>query len=63
MRETQQSTKVERHIDHLQELHDSLDISIQKYYDEYGDDINLTKLKKKKLKLKEEIEKYKKELL
>jgi len=62
MRETQQSTKVERHLDHLQELHHDLDVAIQKYYDEYGDDLNLTKLKKKKLKLKEEIEKHKKEL-
>jgi hypothetical protein len=62
MRETQQSTKVDRHIQHLQEMHDELDIAIRKYYDEYGDDISVTRMKKKKLKLKEEIEKYKNKL-
>lgn len=59
MQEIQQSTKVERHIKHLQEQHDELDRKIQNYYDEYGDDATLNTMKKKKLKLKDEIENFK----
>lgn len=59
MQETQQSTKVERHIKHLQEQHDELDRKIRDYYDEYGDDATLNTMKKKKLKLKDEIENFK----
>jgi hypothetical protein len=56
MQETQQSTKVERHIKHLQEVHDDLDREIEKQYKEYGNDNLVQTLKKKKLKLKDEIE-------
>lgn len=59
MKETQQSTKVERHIKHLQEQHDDLDRKIRDYYDEYGNDTVLNTMKKKKLKLKDEIETFK----
>jgi hypothetical protein len=59
MKETQQSTKVERHIKHLQEQHDDLDRKIRDYYDEYGNDAILNTMKKKKLKLKDEIETFK----
>ena len=59
MQETQQSTKVERHIQHLQEVHDDLDKEIEKQYKEYGNDSLVQTLKKKKLHLKDEIEHYK----
>lgn len=59
MQETQQSTKVERHIKHLQEQHNELDRKIRNYYDEYGEDALLKIMKKKKLKLKDEIENFK----
>ena len=56
MQEIQQSTKVERHIKHLQEVHDDLDKEIEKQYKEYGNDALVQTLKKKKLHLKDEIE-------
>ena len=59
MQETQQSTKVEGHIQHLQEVHDDLDKEIEKQYKEYGNDSLVQTLKKKKLHLKDEIEHYK----
>lgn len=59
MQEIQQSTKVERHIQHLQEVHDGLDKEIEKQYKEYGNDSLVQTLKKKKLHLKDEIEHYK----
>lgn len=54
--------KMEHHIVHLQRLHDSVDKQIQHMYREYGNDIAVQQLKKKKLKLKDEIEQCKKEL-
>ena len=54
--------KMQHHIAHLQHLHDSVDKQIQQIYREYGNDIAVQQLKKKKLKLKDEIEACKKEL-
>lgn len=55
--------KMQHHIAHLEQLHDSVDKQIEKVYREYGNDISIQQLKKKKLKLKDEIEHCKKELL
>lgn len=55
--------KMQHHIAHLEQLHDSVDKQIQKIYREYGNDVAVQQLKKKKLKLKDEIESCKKELL
>ena len=55
--------KMQHHIVHLQQLHDSVDKQIKQVYREYGSDIAVQQLKKKKLKLKDEIEQCKKELL
>ena len=55
--------KLQHHIAHLKQLHDSVDKQIQKIYREYGNDVAVQQLKKKKLKLKDEIESCKKELL
>ena len=55
--------KLQHHIAHLEKLHDSVDKQIQKIYREYGNDISVQQLKKKKLKLKDEIQQCKKELL
>jgi hypothetical protein len=48
--------KKERHIAHLQKIHNELDEEIQRQYDRYGDDNLVKVLKKKKLQLKDEIE-------
>jgi len=48
--------KKERHIKHLQTMHDELDEEIQRQYERYGDDNLVRVLKKKKLQLKDEIE-------
>lgn len=55
--------KMQHHIAHLERLHDSVDKQIEKVYREYGNDISIQQLKKKKLKLKDEIEHCKKEIL
>jgi hypothetical protein len=52
--------KKERHIKHLQEVHDELDKEIQKQYSEYGNDSLVSSMKKRKLQLKDEIERTKK---
>jgi hypothetical protein len=62
MKETQQSTKLERHIDHLQEEHDRIDQEIKDRYKNYDNDILISDLKKKKLNIKDEIELYKKDM-
>lgn len=54
--------KMQHHIAHLEQLHDSVDKQIEKIYREYGNDISIQQLKKKKLKLKDEIEHCKKEI-
>jgi len=56
MQATQQSSKVEGHIQHLQEVHDGLDKEIQQQIKDYGNDALVQTLKKKKLHLKDEIE-------
>ena len=61
MRETQQSTKIDRHIDHLKQEHDNLDKEIKDRYKNYDSDILISDLKKKKLNIKDEIENYKKD--
>jgi len=51
--------KLEHHITHLQEMHDVLDQQIQEDYAKFKDDTSLNHLKKKKLQLRDEIEKFK----
>lgn len=62
MQEIQQSTKVEGHIQALQQMHDDLDKQIKEEYIRYGNDALVQSLKKKKLQLKDEIEQYKKDV-
>jgi hypothetical protein len=62
MKEIQQYTKLEGHINHLQQVHDDLDKQIQEEYKAYGEDRLVGVLKKKKLHLKDEIENFKKQL-
>jgi hypothetical protein len=54
--------KLTRHIEHLQKQHDDLDKIIQDEYNRYQDDRLVLHLKKQKLALKDEIEKFKKDL-
>ncbi len=54
--------KIEHHIKHLQKKHDELDRLIQEEYDRYQDDKAVSNLKKEKLQLKDENEKFKKDL-
>lgn len=55
--------KVEHHIKHLQEIHDDLKKQIKEEEKRYGNDALVTYLKKKKLKLKDEIEGFKNRLI
>jgi hypothetical protein len=55
--------KIEHHIKHLQEMHDGLDNDIKEEEKHYGNDALVTLLKKKKLKLKDEIEGFKSQLI
>lgn len=48
--------KIQHHIKHLQEQHDTLGDRIEKEYAAYGDDYVVTRLKKEKLEIKDEIE-------
>ena len=54
--------KIENHIKHLQEKHDILDKQIWELDCLYDESIECHNLKKKKLKLKDEIEKFKKQI-
>lgn len=54
--------KLQNHINHLQEKHDELDRLIQEEFNRYQDDRSISNLKKEKLALKDEIEKFKKDL-
>ena len=54
--------KLRHHIKHLQEMHDDLDVQIQKDYARFKDDALVTYLKKKKLQLKDEIESFKRQI-
>jgi hypothetical protein len=62
MKEIPQSTKLEGHIEHLQQTHDELDKKIINEYVKYGNDAMVQDMKKRKLHLKDEIENYKKQL-
>ena len=55
--------KIEHHIKHLQELHDNLDKQIIEEESHHGNCAVIGVLKKKKLKLKDEIEGFKKQLI
>ena len=44
------------HIECLREKHDELDVKINELYQHHADDMKVEELKKKKLKLKDEIE-------
>ena len=51
--------KIKHHIAHLQEQHDALDKQIQELYAHHTDDFKVEDLKKKKLHLRDEIERFK----
>ena len=51
--------KFQRHIQHLQKVHDDLDKEIQEQFKQYGNDALVSTLKKKKLQYKDEIENLK----
>jgi hypothetical protein len=55
--------KIQHHIKHLQEMHDDLDKQIVEEFKHYGNDALVSFLKKKKLKLKDEIEGFKSQLI
>ena len=54
--------KIEHHIKHLEEQHRSIDNLIKDSIKHYGNDTEVSGLKKKKLKLKDEIEGFKKQI-
>lgn len=56
------SQKIENHIHTLQERHDLLDTEIKRVESTHGNPTMIIDLKKKKLKLKDEIETLKKQL-
>ena len=49
---------MQRHIDHLQKMHDDLDRQIEEDIKNYKEDRLVSMLKKKKLALKYEIQRY-----
>ena len=55
--------KIEHHIKHLQKQHDNLDKQIQEEEAHHGNCAVITVLKKNKLKLKDEIEGFKKQIV
>ena len=55
--------KIEHHIKHLQELHDELDKKLHEEESHHGNCAIISVLKKKKLKLKDEIEGFKNQLV
>lgn len=48
--------KLIHHIESLREKHDELDRQIQELYEHHTDDLKVEALKKKKLKIKDEME-------
>jgi uncharacterized protein YdcH (DUF465 family) len=54
--------KLEHHIAHLQEKHDRLDKEIRDAYIDNVGDLEVEKMKKQKLRLKDEIESCKKKI-
>jgi len=55
--------KIEHHIKHLEELHEELEKELNEQQKHYGDDRLVTILKKKKLKLKDEIQAFKNQII
>jgi hypothetical protein len=55
-------TKIKNHIKHLEEQHDKLDSTIFMLKDTSVDDLEIKKLKKAKLYIKDQITKFKKML-
>ena len=55
--------KIEHHIKHLQKQHDNLDNQIQEEEAHHGNCAVISVLKKNKLKLKDEIEAFKKQIV
>jgi hypothetical protein len=54
--------KIKHHISHLQEKHDNLDKEIKELEAHHTDSLKVETLKKLKLKLKDEIEGFRKQL-
>jgi hypothetical protein len=54
--------KIKHHISHLQEKHDNLDKEIKELEAHHTDSLKIETLKKLKLKLKDEIEGFRKQL-
>jgi hypothetical protein len=54
--------KIEHHIKHLEQQHKNVDNQIKDSVKHYGNDAEVAGLKKKKLKLKDEIESFKKQI-
>ena len=55
--------KIKHHIKHLQKQHDNLDKQIQEEEGHHGNCAAISVLKKNKLKLKDEIEGFKKQIV
>jgi hypothetical protein len=55
--------KIQHHIKHLEEMHKNIDNLIKDSIKHYGNDQEVVELKKKKLKLKDEIENFKKQII
>jgi hypothetical protein len=56
-------SKIEHHIKHLEQQHKNIDGLIKDSIRHYGNDQEVVDLKKKKLKLKDEIEGFKKQIV
>lgn len=54
--------KLIHHVEHLREKHDELDQQIKELYEHHADDFKVEELKKKKLKLRDEIEQTNKKI-
>lgn len=55
--------KIEHHIKHLEREHDELDVQLVEQQKHYGEDRLVTIIKKKKLKLKDEIQRLKSKII
>lgn len=54
--------KLSHHISHLEEKHRKIDNDIIELYNSHGNDLKIETLKKVKLHIKDEIEKYRKDI-